>query len=100
MKIDFGQVLKDFRTGEDMKFDKNGATVPFTLGIVCSEALLMPSTEADPVVRTQDHALAILAFGEQVSDLTTEQVARLKARVAATWPSTLVAGQACGFLNG
>jgi hypothetical protein len=98
VKIDFSQQLKDFRTGKMMFVD--GTEQKLTLGFCCSESLLMPNQDVDPGLKIADVQLAEKCLNGGEVDLPPEQVARLKQKVAAAYPSPLVSGQCGALLNG
>jgi hypothetical protein len=104
MKVDFSQVLKDFRTGEVMTWQSgtvNGEVKPMTLGFCCSESLLLPDgMEKDPAKKVADLSLAAKVFAGGELDITAEEAVRLKSRLAAAYPSAIVAGQCCKMLDG
>jgi hypothetical protein len=102
MKINFSQALFDFRTGERMTREVNGsAASPLTLGFCCSEALVMPDGEkGNPDRKVSDLILAMKVFAGDEVEITPEEASRLKEKIAAAYPSALVAGQCCQMLNG
>lgn len=99
MKINFSQTLFDFRTASALKREDTGSDL--TLGFCCSEALVLPNGDkSGPERKIADLALAMKVFPGGDVELTPEEAARLKEKVAAMYPSALVAGQCCQMLNG
>lgn len=104
MKIDFSQVLIDFRTGEQLLRQSATADAkaePLTLGFCCTEALLAPNeNEKDPDKKTADLVLATLVFKGGEVEIKPEQALHLKKKIAAWYNSPLVVGQCCQMLDG
>jgi hypothetical protein len=99
MKINFSQVLFDFRNGKCLVREDTGDDL--TLGFCCSESLVLPNGDkSGPDRKIADLALAMKVFPGGEVEILPEEAARLKEKIAATYPSALVAGQCCQMLNG
>jgi len=111
MKIDLDQVLNDVWGAPILESPERPATgitaaapaVPMTLGRLVAAAYLTP-TEGDKTATSVEAKLAIyrgakLAAAGGVADLSVEQIADMRRRVAATYHAA-IAGPAIEALDG
>ena len=109
MKIDFRTILKSLETGMPIPDeDRDPATgelfssKPFTLRTAAIRAILAAfpgegEVKGEEKLRRYDLASRINA--EDEIDLTAEDVAFLKERIAKMWPGSLIPGQAWKLLD-
>lgn len=98
MKIDFSKNLKDFTNGKDIQ--EEGA--PISLSTISVRALLMHderTVKESGDKKLKDYQLAVKIHDAKEVELTAEEAARIKERIAMFF-GTMVVGQAWPLLDG